>query len=152
MSLTFQEFARYASSPDGRDTTENLSDSELGRAIAETGNLLSAAAKLSEERGYIVARENIADRVEASPVLQRILEVARVARMEQAVAAARQRIAEERHLRALKRQRREAPRCGARRRDGGTCQRPPELGKSVCAQHGGASPVIGPGRRRTRRT
>jgi hypothetical protein len=63
MSVTFEEFARYTFSPDGRDTTRELSDVELARTIAETGNLLDAAVALSQERGRIVAPTDIAARL-----------------------------------------------------------------------------------------
>jgi hypothetical protein len=63
---TWQDAIRYGFSPDGTDTTRHISDDELARAIIATGNLLSAAMLLSEAHGRIVARSDIAARVDAS--------------------------------------------------------------------------------------
>jgi hypothetical protein len=149
MSITFAEFARYTFSPDGRDTTRDLSDEELGRAIVDTGDLHDAAVALGQQRGRIVARTDIADRIAGSAYLQRVYETAQTAHMEQAIDSCLRRNAEDRQLAKLQRERNRGPRCGARTRSGAPCQRKPALGKSRCPNHGGASPVIGPGRRRT---
>jgi hypothetical protein len=102
---TWEDYAPYVFAPDGCDSTRDLSDEELARAIADTGNLLSTAVALSERHGRIVART--ATRVEASPELQHILDAARESCMERAVANALRRVGEDRDLKALERKRRE---------------------------------------------
>ena len=157
MNLTWEELARYAFSPDGRDSARNISDEELARAIAATGNLLDASMLLSEARGRIIARTDIAARVEASPKLAAVLEVARETYMQRAVDRGRQVIAERQQERQrvlqkwyqvreervrlceLRRVRNHGPRCGAKTQAGVPCKRRPELGKARCRCHGGCS-------------
>ena len=155
--VTWQDVAPYTVSPDWNDTTRNISDPELGRAIADTGNLLNAAVALTEHYGHIVARADIAARVDASPVLQHVLEVARAAYMQHALANGYRAIAEREQERQsvvqewrrlheermsaceLHRARNHGPRCGAKTRAGRPCQRKVVLGKTRCPNHGGLS-------------
>jgi hypothetical protein len=146
VNLTWQDFARYAFSSDGQDTTRGISDEELARAIGVTGNLLNTAVLLSEQHGRIIARTDIAARVERSPRLAELLEIAHNAHIQRAIHRGRQIIAErhqEQHqrvrLRELRRARKQGPRCGARTRTGAPCQRKPVLGKKRCPNHGGLS-------------
>jgi hypothetical protein len=46
-----------------------------------------------------------------------------------------------RELRALKRERREGPRCGAKTRTGAPCKRRPAMGRVRCPSHGGCVPT-----------
>jgi hypothetical protein len=96
---TWEEARHYAFSPDGRDTCACITDAELGRAIAATGNLLSAAVELREAQGRLIAREDIARRVEASPSLRSVLETASVAAMERALTNGARRRAQKRRAR-----------------------------------------------------
>jgi hypothetical protein len=154
---TWKEASRFAFAPDGSDTTCSIADLELARAIAATGNLLQAAVALSEAKGRIVAREDIAARVQASPRLQAVLKTARAVCVEQAVTNCIRAIAERRQERQrvlaewrrlhdervrlcdLRRDRNHGPRCGAKTRTGEPCKRKPELGKRRCRNHGGCS-------------
>jgi hypothetical protein len=138
---TWQEWSRLAFSPDGSDTAHDISEKQLASAIEATGNLLVVADLLTEAHGRIVAREDIVRRVQASPKLQRLLEDARIVSMERAVATGLQRAADNRRLEALKRERREGPRCGARCRDGHPCQRRPVPGRTRCPSHSGRTPT-----------
>jgi hypothetical protein len=146
---TWEEWRRLAFSPDRSDTTAGIDDAELALAIKGTGDLMDAAELLTEVHGHIVARNDIAARVEASAELQRTYKSARAAFMERVMDSRLRRSAEDRQLAKLQRERNRGPRCGARTRGGAPCRRKPVLGKSRCPNHGGASPVIGPGRRRT---
>ena len=85
MLITWEEWSRYAFSPDGSDTTRGISDVELACAIKGTGDLWDAAKLLSEAHGRIVARSDIADRVAVSPELQRTYEAAQKARIQRAL-------------------------------------------------------------------
>jgi hypothetical protein len=154
---TWEEASRYAFSPDGRDTSGSITDAELARAIAATGNLLAVAVALSEAHGRVVAREDIAARVQASTSLQAVLETARAVSMGRAVGNCIRAIAERRQERQhvlaewrrlhdervnlcdLRRARNHGPRCGAKTRIGEPCKRKPELGKRRCRNHGGCS-------------
>jgi hypothetical protein len=154
---TWADLARLTFSPDGRDTCASISDAELARAIAATGNLLHAAEMLSKAHGHLVARACIANRVDASPDLQDLYEAARAAHMQRAASNCIKRIAERQqerkrvvqewrrlhdervHLCDLRRARNEGPRCGAKTRTGESCKRKPELGKRRCRNHGGCS-------------
>jgi hypothetical protein len=138
---TWQEWSRLAFSPDGRDTCAGVSDEEIGRAIKRTGNLLVAAELLTDRHGRIIARQDIAAHVEASPELRRTYEIAREAQFERAIANSLRRIAENRDLRALQQERRRGPRCGARCRDGHPCGRRPVPGRTRCPSHGGRTPT-----------
>ena len=138
---TWAEWSRLAFSPDGSDTARGIPDQELAHAIASTGDLMDAAELLTDTHGRIVAREDIARRVEASPKLQRLLEAARCSSMERTLAKAIQRVADNRDLAALNRERREGPRCGARCRDGHPCQRRPVPGRTRCPSHCGRTPT-----------
>jgi hypothetical protein len=66
---TYEEWRRLAFSPDGSDTTAGIDDAELALAIKGTGDLMDAAELLTEVHGHIVARNDIAARVEVSPEL-----------------------------------------------------------------------------------
>jgi hypothetical protein len=60
----------------------------LAKAIKGTGNLLEAAKLRTDTHDCIIARIDIARRVEASPELQHTYEAARTACMQRAVASA----------------------------------------------------------------
>jgi hypothetical protein len=153
---TWQETLRLAFSPDGSDTAHDIPDEHLASAISATGNLLAAAELLTQAHGRIIAREDIARRVQASPKLTALLEIAREVCMLRAVGRAQQVIArqrvdrqrkvaewhrlhQERMHEAALRYVRNHSRCGAKTRTGAPCKRRPELGKGRCRNHGGWS-------------
>ena len=142
--------------PDAPDTSGHLSDAQIAAALAVKHTALGAAVVLSERHGKIVAAHDVRHRIQASPSLQHIQQLAQEAHMQDAVARYHRRFAErvqerqrllaewhrlhdERVQLCELRRARNAARCGAKTRTGAPCKRKPEIGRTRCRCHGGCS-------------
>jgi hypothetical protein len=153
---TWADVVPYLGDLGAADSSLHLSDAQIAAALAVENTALGAAMVLSARHGKIVAAHDVRCRIQASPALQHIQQLAEHVRMQDAVANYRRRIAE----RARERQRlladwsrlhnervqlcelkraRNAVRCGAKTRTGTPCKRRPELGRTRCRCHGGCS-------------
>jgi hypothetical protein len=174
----WDEWRRLAFSQDGTDTTAGIDDAELALAIKGTGDLMDAAELLTEAHGRVVARNDVARRVEGSAELQRTYAAARVTYINRTLANGLRRQAEKRQARRADASKSaeggqgldpasvslQVPRlaradlrfyptdalCGARTRRGNPCRRIVEPGARRCRLHGGAStgPRTAEGRQR----
>ena len=154
---TWADAVRYLGDPDAPDSSLDLSDAQIAAAPAVEPTALGAAALLSERHGRLVAAHDVRRRIQASPSLQHIQQLAEQVLMQDAVANFHRRAAERKQQRQhllqewsrlhdervqqceLRRARNHGPRCGARTRAGAPCKRKPVLGRTRCPSHGGLS-------------
>lgn len=113
-----------------------MSNDHIAIAIIRTPTLLSAAKLLSEKYGFEVSRRTVAERVENTPVLKMISQLAQSAHDENGTALAVEVISKHAELRQ---HRNYGPRCLAIKRDDSICTRKVVLGSNRCASHGGLS-------------
>ena len=142
------ELARFALQPspvDG-DSCRDIPDYDIGVALLEQPILLSAAKRLSEMYGRVIARSDLEARIVGSERLRGVHSIAqqlhdqlRMARVHEVIAAH----GEAEHARELAREarhrRNHGPRCGAKTRTGQPCKRKVVLGRTRCPNHGGLS-------------
>jgi hypothetical protein len=91
---TWADVVPYLGDLGAADSSLHLSDAQIAAALAVENTALGAAMVLSARHGKIVAAHDVRSRIQASPSLQHIQQLAEHMRMQDAVANYRRRIGE----------------------------------------------------------